>query len=130
MFTHTSVHSPFTLTHTIHKHLTHTPHALFINSHMHTLYTPHILSSLTFHILCSLTLHILSLFTLHMLFSCSLSLSLSPSLSLSSFTLHIHLTYSSLALYMLSTHFLAFLFPWSFIDSPKAGKRKILYNHC
>ena len=54
-----SVHSPLTLTHTLHTHHTHTPHALFFHTHTHTLST-----CLTF------SLHLLLTFSIHSPFTC------------------------------------------------------------
>jgi len=62
-----------------------------------------------------LFIHILSSHTLH-----SLSYSISTPHALHS--PHAHL--------MCSTGSLAFLLPQSFIDNPKAGRKKTLYNHC
>ena len=43
--------------------------------------------------------------------------------------LALHILYS-LTLHMLFSCSLAFLLPQSFIDIPKAGRKKTLYNHC
>jgi hypothetical protein len=102
------------LTHTLFTHisLTHTPHALFFHTHTHTLsiHTSHTLSihsshSLSTHSSCVLLLLSLSLFH-----------------SLSTFTSHTP--------HSLSTRSLDFLLPQSFIDTPKASRKKTLYNHC
>lgn len=75
------------------------------------------------------TLHAL----LHSLFthsSHSLFIHSSHAISHSLFAFHIHLTYSSLALYMLITHSLTFLLPSLLLILQKQIKVKTLYNHC
>lgn len=106
MLIDTSVHSPLTLTHTLHTRITHT-----------TCYPTH-----------THTLHAHIPFSFHSFFTCSSHALCICSLTFSSHAHYLLTEFPSHIPHLLSTCSLVFFLPQAFIDTPRAHKKDIVYS--